>query len=48
MCNNYRAPKGIDLARSWQVAVDVGRSWASEVFPGGEAPVIRRAADGGR
>lgn len=48
MCNNYRAPKGVDLARSWQVAVDVGRSWASEIFPGGEAPVLRRAADGGR
>jgi hypothetical protein len=47
VCNNYRAPKGIDLARSWRVAVDVGRSWASEIFPGGEAPVIRRSADGG-
>ena len=48
MCNNYRAPKGIDLERGWSVPIQGDWQWKDDVFPGYPAPIIRRAAAGGR
>jgi len=48
MCNNYRAPKSIDLERGWHVQVQGDWNWKTDVYPGYSAPVIRRAEDGGR
>lgn len=48
MCNNYRAPKGIDLERGGHVQIQGDRSWKSDVYPSYPAPVIRRADRGGR
>ena len=48
MCNNYRPPKGIDLVHGWNVPIQGDWRWKDDVYPGQAAPVIRRAAAGGR
>ncbi|MDQ2736632.1 MAG: hypothetical protein M3Y55_16950 [Pseudomonadota bacterium] len=48
MCNNYRAPKGIDLQHGWHVPVQGHWHWKLDVFPGYPAPIIRRGEGGGR
>ena len=48
MCNNYRAPRSIDLERGWHVQVQGDWHWKLDVYPGHPAPIIRRAENGGR
>ena len=48
MCNNYRAPKGIDLERGWHVQIQGDWHWKMDVHPGDSVPIIRRNAAGGR
>jgi len=48
ICNNYRAPKGVDLERGWHVQIQGDWNWKLDVYPGDSVPIIRRAEGGGR